>query len=83
MKHEWDDFFAMRVRVSPRPRRPRFYRTIDYRPPSGWNAPVARRAVDIYFRATLFIIKALIAIPLSIVAIGAFWLLAVIIMLFV
>jgi hypothetical protein len=63
----------------PPTRRRRFYQTIDVYQPSGWNAPVARKAVDIYFRATLFIIKALIAIPLSIMAIGAFWLLWVII----
>jgi hypothetical protein len=67
----------------PPTRRRRFYRTIEYHQPSGWGSPVVRKAVDIYFRATLFIIKALIAIPLAIVTIGAFWLLGVIIMLFV
>ena len=71
MKHEWDDFIGVRVRVRSRP-------TIDYHP-SGWSSPVARKAVRIYFRVTLFIIKALISIPLAIAAIGAFWLLWVII----
>jgi hypothetical protein len=78
MKHEWDDFLGLHVRVSPRPRRRRYYRTIDYRP-SGWSSPGARKAVGIYWRVTITIIKALIAIPLSILAIGAFWLLWVII----
>ena len=79
MKHEWDDFLGVRVRVSPRPRRRRFYRTIDVYQPNGWNSPGVRKAVDIYFRATLFIIKALIAIPISIIAIGSFWTLWIIV----
>jgi hypothetical protein len=38
-----------------------------------------RRAVDIYFRVTIFVIKMLVAIPLAVIAVGAFWLLAVIV----
>jgi hypothetical protein len=76
MKHEWDDFIGMRVRVRPRPRR--FYRTIEYQP-SGWSSPGVRKAVRIYWRVTITIIKMLLAVPLSIIAIGAFWLLWVII----
>ena len=38
-----------------------------------------RRIARVYLRVTLTIIKMLIAIPLSIMAIGAFWLLWVII----
>ena len=76
---EWDDFLGVHVRVSPRPRRHRFYRTIDVYQPTGWGSPGVKKAVDIYFRVTLFIIKALISIPLAIAAIGAFWLLWVII----
>jgi hypothetical protein len=77
MKHEWDDFFlGMRVRVSPHPRRRSFYQ------PSGWNSPVARKAVRIYWRVTLFIIKMLISIPLAILAVAAFWLLWILVTLF-
>jgi hypothetical protein len=53
----------------------RRYRTIDVYQPSGWNSPVVKKAVDIYWRVTITIIKMLLAIPLSIMAIGAFWLL--------
>jgi hypothetical protein len=62
----------------PPTRRRRYYRTIDVRP-SGWNSPVTKKVVRIYWRVTITLIKALIAIPLSILAIGAFWLLWVII----
>jgi hypothetical protein len=41
------------------------------------TAPARRALVRIYFRVTLFIIKALIAIPLAIMAFGAFWLLGI------
>jgi hypothetical protein len=34
-----------------------------------------RKAVDIYWRTTVAIIKALLAIPLSIMLVGAIWLL--------
>jgi hypothetical protein len=56
------------------PRRGRRYRTFDVYQPSGWNSPGAKKAVRIYWRVTITIIKMLLAIPLSIVAIGAFWL---------
>ena len=73
MNHEWD--------WPPRGRRyyRRYYRTFDIYQPSGWNAPVTKKAVRIYWRVTITLIKALISIPLSILAIGAFWLLWVII----
>jgi hypothetical protein len=70
MNHEWD---------WPPVRRRRFYRTIDVYQPSGWNSPGAKKAVNIYWRVTITLIKALIAIPLSIMAIGAFWLLWIIV----
>ena len=70
MNHEWD---------WPPTRRRRFYRTIYYRQPLGWGSPVARKAARIYGRVTIVIIKMLIAIPLAMIAIGAFWLLWVII----
>jgi hypothetical protein len=76
-REEWDDFLGVRVRVSPRPRR-RFYRTIDYQP-SGWGSPVVKKAISIYWRVTLFTIKALIAVPLSLMAIGSIWFLWIIV----
>jgi hypothetical protein len=51
------------------------YRTVDVYQPSGWNSPGAKKAVRIYWQVTITIIKMLLAIPLSIIAIGAFWLL--------
>jgi hypothetical protein len=69
MKHEWD---------WPPTRRWRYHRTDVYQP-SGWGSPGARRAVDIYWRTTIAIIKMLLAIPLSIAAIGSFWLLWIIV----
>jgi hypothetical protein len=63
----------------PPTRRRRFYRTIDYYQPDGWSSPGVRKAVRIYWKTTIFLIKMLIAIPLSILAIGAFWMLGVII----
>jgi hypothetical protein len=70
MNHEWD---------WPPTRRRRFYRTIDYCQPSGWSSPGVRNAARIYWRVTFTIIKMLISIPLAILAVGAFWLLWVII----
>jgi hypothetical protein len=62
------------------PRRRRFRTRFDvYQPTSGWNAPFAKRAIHIYWRVTIGIIKAILAIVLSIVAIGAFWLLWIIV----
>jgi hypothetical protein len=64
----------------PPTRRARRYRTVDvYQPSSGWNPPVTKRAVRIYWRVTITVIKMLFAVPLSIVAIGAFWLLWIIV----
>ena len=69
MNHEWD--------WPPRRRRGYFraYRTFDVYQPSGWNSPGVKKAVSIYWRAMITIVKMLIAIPLAILAIGAFWLL--------
>jgi hypothetical protein len=62
----------------------RYYRTVDvYQPSGGWNSPRVRKAVDIYWRTTVVIIKMVIAVPLAVMAIGAFWLLAVIVSLVV
>jgi hypothetical protein len=51
------------------------YRTIDAYQPSGWNSPGAKKAVRIYLQVIITIIKVLLAVPLSVMAIGAFWLL--------
>jgi hypothetical protein len=61
----------------PPPPRGRYrYRTrFDVYQPSGWNSPGAKKAVHIYWRVMITIIKVLFAILLSIVTIGAFWLL--------
>jgi hypothetical protein len=71
MNHEWD---------WPPTRRRKYYRTVNvvYQP-SGWNSPVTKKVVRVYWRVMITLIKALLAIPLSIMAIGAFWLLWIII----
>ena len=69
MNHEWD---------WPPTRRRRYYRTIDYQP-SGWSSPGAKKIVRVYWRVMVTAIKMLLAIPLSLLAIGAFWLLWIII----
>jgi hypothetical protein len=61
------------------PRRHRFRTRFDVYQPSGWNSPGVRKAIDIYWRVTIGIIKALLAIVLSVIAMSAFWLLWVII----
>jgi len=61
------------------PRRRRYYRTFGVYQPSGWNSPVTTKIVRIYWRVTITVIKLLLAIPLAIMAIGAFWLFGVII----
>ena len=50
------------------------YRTIDVYQPTGWNSPGVKMAIHIYWLTTITIIKMLLAIPLTIMAIGAFWL---------
>jgi hypothetical protein len=69
MEHEWD---------WPPPRRQRFERTSDYQP-TGWSSPGVRKAIRIYWRVTITLIKMLISIPLAIVGIAAFWMLWVIV----
>jgi hypothetical protein len=71
MRHEWD--WPARRRYYP-PRRRRYYRTIDAYQPGGWNSPIAKKIVRIYWRVTITMIKMLIAIPLAILAIASFWL---------
>jgi hypothetical protein len=60
-------------------RRRRYHRTADFYQPTGWSSPGAKKAVRIYWRVMITSIKMLLAIPLSIMAIGAFWLLWIII----
>jgi hypothetical protein len=63
-------------------RRWRHYRTIDVYQPSGWNSPVAKKVVSVYWQVTITAIKVLLAIPLSIIAIGSVWLLWTIVALY-
>ena len=63
------------------PKRHRFrrFRTrFDVYQPTGWNSPGAKKAIHIYWRVTIGVIKMLLAVMLSIVAISAFWLLWII-----
>jgi hypothetical protein len=69
MRHEWD--WPERP---PTHQRRRYYRTVEYQP-SGWSSPITTKIVDIYWRATLFIIKAMLSIALSIMLVGSIWLL--------
>jgi hypothetical protein len=59
----------------PPTRRRRYHRTVDIYQPSGWNSPVTKKIINIYWRVMITGIKMLLAIPLTIMAIGAFWLL--------
>jgi hypothetical protein len=65
------------------PRRHRFrarFRTrFDVYQPSGWNAPLVKKAISIYWRITIGAIKVLLATLLTVVALGSFWLLWIII----
>jgi hypothetical protein len=61
------------------PRRHRFRARFDVYQPSGWNSALAKKVIDIYWRVTIGTIKALLAMVLSVVAIGAFWLLWIIV----
>jgi hypothetical protein len=74
MRHteEWD--------WPPPVRRRRFYRTIDYRP-SGWNSPVVKKIARIYWQTMVFIVKMLLAVPLSLMILGSIWMLWTIVML--
>jgi hypothetical protein len=66
------------------PRRHRFRARVRtrfdvYQPTSGWNSPLAKKAIDIYWRITLGAIKVLLAALLTVVALGSFWLLWIIV----
>jgi hypothetical protein len=63
----------------PPTRRRKFYRTIDLYQPSGWNSPITRKIVDVYWRTVVAIIKMLLAAALTIALIASIWLLWVII----
>jgi hypothetical protein len=57
----------------------RYYQTIYFYQPSGWNSPIVRKVINVYWAVTITLIKALISIPLAIMAVSAFWLLWVIV----
>ena len=56
----------------------RHYRTgrsqFDVFEPSGWNSPVTKKAIHVYWVTMITIVKMAIAIPLTGMVIGAFWL---------
>jgi hypothetical protein len=49
-------------------------RNFDHGAPSGWASPRVRKAVAIYCWIVITIIKVMIAIPLTIMTLGSFWL---------
>jgi hypothetical protein len=67
MTHEWD--------WPPKRRWRRYHSRLDIYQPSGWNSPVTKKVINVYWRVMITGIKMLIAVPLTIAAIGAFWLL--------
>jgi hypothetical protein len=69
MKHEEWDWPPTRRRYRAYPRH------FDVYQPSGWNSPGVKKAIHIYWRVMITIIKVLLAIPLSIMIIGGLWLL--------
>jgi hypothetical protein len=77
---EWD-WPPTRRRRYYRPRRRRYYDI--YQPgswdpvdiqPSGWNSPITKKIIDIYWRTMIAIIKVLLITALAIMAFGASWL---------
>jgi hypothetical protein len=50
------------------------YRTFDTYQPSGWDAPIAKKIIHIYWRVTITIIKVMITIYLTAIAFAASWL---------
>ena len=73
MRHEWDWPPTRRRFLAG------FRARLDAPQPRGWSSPAANFAVRIYWRITIGIIKTLLAMMLTAVAIGAFWLLVTII----
>jgi hypothetical protein len=62
----------------PPTRRRRYYPSrFDIYQPSGWNSPVTKKIIDIYWRVTITCIKVLLIGYLTIVAFGAAWLIGV------
>jgi hypothetical protein len=68
---EWDWPEPRRGRYRRLPTRSRFD---VYQQPSGWNSPIVKKIIHIYWLTMVTIIKVLLAILLSIVAFGASWL---------
>jgi hypothetical protein len=72
MMHEWDWPPTQRRKYY---RSPKYYRTIDMYQPSGWHSPGVTKAVDIYWRTIVTLVKMAIAVPLTIMLLGSLWLL--------
>jgi hypothetical protein len=66
MTHEWD---------WPPTRRRRYYRrSFDTYQPSGWDWPIRKKIINIWWRVMMISIKVLLTIALTIMAFGASWL---------
>jgi hypothetical protein len=50
------------------------YRASDIYQPSGWNSPVTKKIIDIYWRVMIACIKVILITALTILAFGASWL---------
>jgi hypothetical protein len=62
----------------PTRQRRRYYHRVEYQP-SGWSSPITRKIVDVYWRATVGVIKALLAAALTLMLVGSIWLIWVLI----
>lgn len=53
----------------------------DIYQPSGWNSPVRKKIIDIYWRVMITIIKAMFITALAVLAFGGSWLIVTVLML--
>jgi hypothetical protein len=58
----------------PPPRRRGNYRSSDIYQPSGWDWPIRKKIINIWWRVMMTSIKVLLTIALTIMAFGASWL---------
>jgi hypothetical protein len=50
-----------------------FTRLGDFKRPLGWNSPGVKMAIRIYWAVTITVVKMVIAVPLTAMAIAAAW----------
>jgi hypothetical protein len=58
----------------PRRRRRYYPSRFDIYQPSGWNSPITKKIINIYWRVMIACIKVLLITALTILAFGASWL---------